>query len=35
MAAAGYAFYDPDGHIIEGGESMEHLCKRLSDEGLP
>ena len=26
-------FYDPDGHIIEIGESMEHLCFRLYQEG--
>jgi catechol 2,3-dioxygenase-like lactoylglutathione lyase family enzyme len=27
-------FYDPDQHIIEVGESMEHLCHRLHLEGL-
>jgi len=27
-------FYDPDNNIIEIGESMEHLCLRLSDENL-
>lgn len=27
-------FYDPDQHIIEVGESMEHLILRLSSEGL-
>ena len=27
-------FYDPDRHIIEVGESMEHLCYRLHTEGL-
>ncbi len=27
-------FYDPDRHIIEIGESMEHLCYRLHSEGL-
>jgi len=27
-------FYDPDKHIIEIGESMEHLCFRLHNEGL-
>jgi catechol 2,3-dioxygenase-like lactoylglutathione lyase family enzyme len=27
-------FYDPDHHIIEVGESMEHLCFRLFNEGL-
>jgi hypothetical protein len=26
-------FYDPDRHIIEVGESMEHLCYRLYTEG--
>jgi len=26
-------FYDPDRHIIEVGESMEHLCYRLHTEG--
>jgi catechol 2,3-dioxygenase-like lactoylglutathione lyase family enzyme len=26
-------FYDPDRHIIEVGESMEHLCYRLHNEG--
>lgn len=26
-------FYDPDQHIIEVGESMEHLCFRLHKEG--
>ena len=25
--------YDPDRHIIEIGESMEHLCRRLNVEG--
>ncbi|MBN1768705.1 MAG: VOC family protein [Prolixibacteraceae bacterium] len=25
-------FYDPDRHIIEVGESMEHLCYRLHNE---
>lgn len=28
-------FYDPDRNIIEIGESMEHLCWRLSCEGMP
>jgi hypothetical protein len=27
-------FYDPDGNLLEIGESMEYLCKRLKDEGL-
>jgi catechol 2,3-dioxygenase-like lactoylglutathione lyase family enzyme len=27
-------FYDPDQHIIEIGESLEHLCFRLHQEGL-
>jgi predicted enzyme related to lactoylglutathione lyase len=27
-------FYDPDRHIIEVGESMEHLCYRLHKEGM-
>lgn len=27
-------FYDPDGHIIEVGESMEHLSHRLHREGM-
>lgn len=27
-------FYDPDKHIIEIGESMEHLCMRLFKEGM-
>jgi catechol 2,3-dioxygenase-like lactoylglutathione lyase family enzyme len=27
-------FYDPDGHMIEVGESMEHLTYRLHREGL-
>lgn len=27
-------FYDPDRHIIEVGESMEHLCYRLNNEGM-
>jgi catechol 2,3-dioxygenase-like lactoylglutathione lyase family enzyme len=27
-------FYDPDNYLIEVGESMEHLCLRLSQEGL-
>ena len=26
-------FYDPDRHIIEVGETMEHLCARLRKEG--
>lgn len=26
--------YDPDGHIVEIGESIEHLCFRLHNEGL-
>lgn len=26
-------FYDPDRHIIEIGESFEHLCSRLKEEG--
>lgn len=26
-------FYDPDGHIIEIGETFEHLCSRLKEEG--
>jgi catechol 2,3-dioxygenase-like lactoylglutathione lyase family enzyme len=26
--------YDPDGHIVEVGESMEALCARLAGEGL-
>jgi catechol 2,3-dioxygenase-like lactoylglutathione lyase family enzyme len=28
-------FYDPDEHIIEVGESMEHVAFRLMKEGLP
>ncbi len=28
-------FYDPDSHIVEIGESIEHLAYRLSKEGLP
>lgn len=27
-------FYDPDGNLLEIGESMEDLCKRLQREGL-
>ena len=27
-------FYDPDQHIIEVGESMQHLCTRLRNEGM-
>ena len=27
-------FYDPDGHIIEVGESLEYLCFRLYNEGM-
>jgi catechol 2,3-dioxygenase-like lactoylglutathione lyase family enzyme len=27
-------FYDPDGHVIEVGESMEAVVRRLSEEGL-
>lgn len=27
-------FYDPDRHIIEVGESMEHLVQRLKAEGM-
>jgi len=27
-------FYDPDGHMVEVGESLEHLCFRLSQEGM-
>jgi catechol 2,3-dioxygenase-like lactoylglutathione lyase family enzyme len=27
--------YDPDSHIVEIGESIEHLAYRLSKEGLP
>ena len=27
-------FYDPDGHMVEVGESMEHLSFRLYDEGM-
>lgn len=27
-------FYDPDKHIIEVGETMQHLCSRLKNEGL-
>ena len=27
-------FYDPDKHIIEVGETMQHLCGRLRAEGL-
>ena len=27
-------FYDPDRHIIEVGESMEHLVQRLKGEGM-
>ena len=27
-------FYDPDGHIIEVGESVEYLCFRLYHEGM-
>jgi catechol 2,3-dioxygenase-like lactoylglutathione lyase family enzyme len=26
--------YDPDAYIIEVGESMEHVCYRLSREGM-
>ena len=26
-------FYDPDGHLIEVGETMQHLCERLKLEG--
>lgn len=26
-------FYDPDKNIVEIGESMEHVCNRLSSEG--
>jgi catechol 2,3-dioxygenase-like lactoylglutathione lyase family enzyme len=26
-------FYDPDGHIIEIGETFAHLCYRLKEEG--
>jgi len=28
-------FYDPDENMIEIGESLEYLCYRLSEEGLP
>jgi len=28
-------FYDPDENMIEIGESLEYLCFRLSNEGLP
>lgn len=28
-------FYDPDGHIIEVAESMDAVCKRLHEQGLP
>jgi catechol 2,3-dioxygenase-like lactoylglutathione lyase family enzyme len=27
-------FYDPDGHIIEVGESMEAVVRRFSDQGM-
>jgi catechol 2,3-dioxygenase-like lactoylglutathione lyase family enzyme len=27
-------FYDPDGNMIEVGESLENVCRRLSGEGL-
>lgn len=27
-------FYDPDGHMIEVGESMEHTIRRLAESGL-
>jgi len=27
-------FYDPDGHIVEVGERLQHLAWRLSEEGL-
>lgn len=27
-------FYDPDGHIIEVGESLAYLCFRLNSEGI-
>lgn len=27
-------FYDPDKHIIEIGETMQHVCERLRKEGL-
>jgi catechol 2,3-dioxygenase-like lactoylglutathione lyase family enzyme len=27
-------FYDPDRHIIEVGETMQHLCARLRSEGM-
>ena len=27
-------FYDPDKHIIEVGETMQHLCSRLRSEGM-
>ena len=27
-------FYDPDGHIVEVGESVEYLCFRLYHEGM-
>ncbi len=29
-----FRVYDPDGHIIEIGETLEHLCYRLHTEGL-
>lgn len=28
-------FYDPDGHIIEVGEPMDAVCKRLVEQGVP
>lgn len=27
-------FYDPDGYMIEVGESMQHLCQRLHADGM-
>ena len=28
-------FYDPDGHIVEIGESMDHVVCRLREQGMP
>jgi len=27
-------FYDPDGYMVEVGESMQHLCQRLHADGM-
>ena len=27
-------FYDPDGHIIEVGETMKTVCRRFLDAGM-